>query len=76
MNGEGANSTRFATPIKFHSKQHICGFRLAVGLPSIVGAMLKLGIVEVHSGALVSAGRYGNDAGAVGIAQRRPETRR
>jgi hypothetical protein len=38
--------------------------------------MLKLGIVEIHSGALVSAGRNGNDAGAVGIAQRRPETRR
>ena len=68
MSGEGANSTGFATAIKLHSKQHICGFRLAVRLPSIVGVMLKLGIVEIHSGALVSAGRNGNDAGAVGIA--------
>src|SRR5439155_27293669 len=76
MNGEGANSTGFATPIKFHSKQHICGFRLAVGLPRVIGAMLKLRIVKINSGALMTAGRNANDAGAVGMAQRRPETRR
>jgi hypothetical protein len=26
MNREGTNSTGFAAPIKFHGKQHICGF--------------------------------------------------
>jgi hypothetical protein len=36
MNREGANSIGFAAPVQFHSKQHICGFRLArlaLGLP-------------------------------------------
>jgi hypothetical protein len=27
MNCESANSTRFTTPVKFHSKQNIRGFR-------------------------------------------------
>jgi hypothetical protein len=76
MNREGANSIRFAAPIEFHSKQHIRGFRLAISLPPVIGAMLKLRIVKINSGALVTAGRNGNDARAVGMAECRPEARR
>ncbi len=47
VNGEGANSACFAAAIKFHSKQHIRGFRLAVGLPSVIRAMLKIRILKI-----------------------------
>lgn len=55
MNREGTNSTRRAAPIELHSQQHICGFRLAVGLPLVIGAMLKLSVVKINSCALVTA---------------------
>jgi hypothetical protein len=55
MNCEGADSIRFAAPIEFHRKQNIRGFRLAVGLPPVIGAMLKIRIVEINFGPLMTA---------------------
>ena len=55
MNREGANFTRFTSPVKFHSKENVRGFRLAVSLPPVVSAMLEARIVKVNSGALVTA---------------------
>jgi hypothetical protein len=71
---EGTNPTGFAATIEFDSEKHICGFRLAVGLPPVIGAMLKIWIVEINSGSLVAARRERNDACAMGFAESRPQT--
>jgi hypothetical protein len=76
MNREGANSNSFAAAIEFYRKQYICGFRLALGLPPVVSAMLKIRIVKVDSGTLVAPRGEGHAARAVDVTQSRPETRR
>ena len=55
VNGEGSNPSLFATPVKFYRKEHICGFRLAIGLPPLIGATLKVQILEIDASQLVTA---------------------
>lgn len=76
MNCEGANSNSFAAAIEFYRKQYVCGFRVAVGSPPVVSAMLKIRMVKVDSGTLVTPPGEGHDARAADVTQSRPETRR
>src|SRR4029077_12484165 len=71
-----ANSSRRAPPIEFNRKQNIRGFRLAVGLPPVIGMTLKIRVLKINSCPLVTARRKGNDTRAARLAKCRPKPRR
>ena len=67
---------RLAARVERDGEERVRGFRLAVCNPLVVWAALEVRIVEVDPAAGVTSRRQSNDARALGLSQRGPESRR
>jgi hypothetical protein len=72
MKGKGAHSVLLATLIQCHREKNISRLRLTISRPSVLLAVLEVGVIEHERGIVMPPGRHRNHPCTVGRPQSWP----